>query len=393
MKSSTILQQIHDRYIQAFQAAPLLIKAPGRINLIGEHTDYNQGFVLPAAIDQSIYFAMGKSSDGQLRLRALDFEDELHYDLSTQAFQYTHSWGRYIQAIIEILLEKGHELGGLRGLFGGDIPIGAGLSSSAALCSGFLFGLSELFDLQLTRPNIALIAQAAEHRIGLNCGLMDQYAVLFGRREQALCLDCQNLTFDYFPLQLKEYTLVLLNSKIEHQLAVDSAYNDRREACETVVRHMQKDHPAVESLRDISSTLLEQYADQLPPLPMQRARYVLEENQRVQRMLVALQEGDVTQIGQLLWQSHEGLSKEYEVSTPEVDLLVALARAEPAILGARMMGGGFGGCTLNLVRTEGKTVALDRIMQAYAAQTGIHAEAYEVAISDGVKKVELTLTL
>ncbi len=383
-----MLQQIHEQFLREHGTKPLLIKAPGRINLIGEHTDYNKGFVLPASINKAIYFAFAKNAKAQFHVQALNFTDKLTYNLATSTATFTHSWGNYLQAIIELLQEKGYELGGLDCIFGGDIPIGAGLSSSAALCSGFLYGLSEMYDLQLSRQEIALIAQAAEHRIGLNCGLMDQYAVIFGKQGHVICLDCQSLEFDYFPIQLQNHSLVLINSKIEHQLAVDSEYNDRRQACEEVVDVIKKEHPSVESLRDVSFELLEKYRPQLAPLLVQRAHFVLSENQRVQQTILALKKGALQEVGQLLSLSHEGLSKAYEVSTSEVDLLVALAEQEEAVVGARMMGGGFGGCTLNLIKNSGKAEALERIVAAYKVATGIQAEVYEVEIGDGVKKVE-----
>ena len=290
-----MIERIHNEYKATFNALPILVKAPGRINLIGEHTDYNNGFVLPAAIDKAIYFAMGhQPGQEEINIQSGNYKDRLVFNAAIETNGNVPTWGSYFKALLQLLNERGHDVRGINCIFGGDIPIGAGLSSSAALCCGFIYGLSKVLDFSITKSEIALIAQEAEHRIGLNCGLMDQYAVLFGMENQAFCLDCRNLEFNYLPIELQDHSLVLINSKIEHNLAIDSAYNDRRSACEAVVKYIAKDRPEIQSLRDISLEELSSYKEQLDPVHFNRAWFVLEENQRVMDTVKALQENNLS---------------------------------------------------------------------------------------------------
>ena len=279
-------------------------------------------------------------------------------------------------------MEKEIQVPGINCIFGGDIPIGAGMSSSAALCCGFVFGLSELLDLKIEREEIALIAQEAEHRIGLNCGLLDQYAVLFSQANRSMFLDCQDLSFEYCPTDLGPYQFILVNSKIEHQLAVDSEYNKRRESCERVVA--AANDPAIQSLRDLSLAQLYELKNKITDKDFQRANYVIKENERVLETIDALKKGEVEIVGQLLFEAHTGLSQEYEVSTKDVDALVNIARKSPYIIGARQMGGGFGGCTINLVRKSKLVEVKKMILADYKKATGIQGEIYEVDLVNGV---------
>jgi len=378
-----MIQEIQQAYISKYGHTPLLIKAPGRINLIGEHTDYNNGFVMPAAIDKAIYFAIGKEAGRtETFIQAINYNETLSF--GGEQKKETPSWGNYFKAILEILKEKGHAIEGINCLFGGDIPIGAGLSSSAALCCGFIFGISELYDLQIPRTEIALLGQQAEHRIGLNCGLMDQYAVLFGKEKQVFRLDCNNLKVDYFPFKPEGYSLVLINSKIEHQLSEGSGYNERRASCERVVAHLAKENSTIKSLRDVNFEMLQNAKADLDATDYQRTNYVLEENQRVEKMMAALENHQYEEVGNILLNAHEGMSKAYDISLPEIDLLVSFAEAESTVLGARMMGGGFGGCTINLIANENKADTLNAIQMKYQAATGITSEAYEVKIGEGI---------
>ena len=376
-----ILRQFRTRFGQE----ALLVQAPGRINLIGEHTDYNLGWVLPGAIDKSLWFALGLHPDPrQYQMIAADL-GESHAFRAAAAFAPERAgWPEYVQAVVWVLEQEGYPLKGLRGVFGGDIPMGAGLSSSAALCCGLIFGISALLGLDIPRPDIARLAQAAEHRIGLQCGLMDQYAVLFGQQGHLICLDCKTLAFERFPLQLNEYTLVLINSRIKHELAAGSGYNVRRQSCERVVAQLQQANPGIGSLRDVDAPLLAAYRDRLDPVDYRRAAYVLAENQRVLHSVAALQQNDLRELGRILFEAHEGMRTEYEITVPELDLLVDLARAEPAVLGARQVGGGFGGCTLNLIRRADKEAVLERMTGAYAQHTGIRPDIIEVHTRDGV---------
>lgn len=382
-----MIEAVKRLYEDRFGKQPILVKAPGRINLIGEHTDYNNGFVMPAAIDKAMYFAMGKQNAGNLNtVCSVNYKEEISFTITSE--NTLPAWGRYLKAILTIFSDRGLSIAKINCILGGDIPVGAGLSSSAALCCGFIFGLSDLFDLNLSKKEIALIAQEAEHRIGLNCGLMDQYAVLFGKEDHVFCLDCQTLGLNYFPMKLEDYALVLINSKIEHELE-GSPYNDRRNSCEAVVAIIAKDHPEVKSLRDVKKNLLVLYKEQISSLDFIRAKYVLEENERVTQMIKALEQARFAEVGEILFRGHQGMSEEYDISLPEIDYLVELARAEPAILGSRMMGGGFGGCTINLVEKQNSTRALRIIKEKYLAKTGIEAEIYKIKLCDGLQKVEM----
>ena len=381
---------MHSTVISTFQRLynkkpTLLVRAPGRINLIGEHTDYNNGFVLPAAIDKHIEFAFDASEEEHVHIFSLDYDEPLQFTLTDDAPSTIPAWGRYLKTATQELQERGYELKTFRMTFGGDIPTGAGLSSSAALCCGFVYGLSELFNLNISREEIALIAQATEHRIGINCGLMDQYAVLFGQPDQVLFLDCQRLQYQHFPLELGDYTLVVINSMVQHELAAESGYNERRASCERVVAQVQSDHPEVKSLRSVSRSLLESYRNQLSTEDYRRASYVLDENQRVQDTVAALQRGDIREAGALIFRSHTGMRDDYQITTPELDTLVALAQ-EHGALGARMMGGGFGGCTINLLEKKTKEVTVQRIERAYQQEFNLLPEVYELSLSGGVER-------
>lgn len=383
-----ILQKnIRNLFQENFGQESFLVRAPGRINLIGEHTDYNLGFVLPAAIDKQLYFAMGNNTEATLCIKSLNYQNEVIINPANCILSAESSWKRYFEAMTLELTSRGYRPEGVHAVFGGDIPIGAGLSSSAALCCGFIFGLSELLHWNIPREEIALIAQATEHRVELNCGLMDQYAVLFGKADEVICLDCRDLTFRYFPLKLDGYKLVLIDSQVIHELAADSGYNQRRASCENVVGRIAKDISAVQSLRDIDEATLAKYQSFLDPIDLKRAFYVLKENQRVLEVMEALEKGDIFAVGQRLFASHDGLQHEYEVTTPELDFLVTQARIEKNILGARMVGGGFGGCTLNLMREENWEEVIQRICEAYQKKTQIQATFHEVSIRAGIDLV------
>lgn len=379
-------EKILAAYQSRFDGIPLLVRAPGRINLIGEHTDYNQGWVLPGAIDKCLWFALGPS-ETNCRLAALDVQEETTFSLGDLHPAGTN-WAAYVEAVVQELGGRGYAVNPFQGVFGGDIPLGSGLSSSAALCCGLISGIARLSGFTLDRPEVALVAQAAEHRIGLNCGLMDQYAVLYGRKAQLILLDCKSLDVQYFPLETGDYSLVLLNSCIKHELAAGSGYNERRQSCEAVAAHIRQQHPEVESLRDVTADLLEAARPALDPDDFRRAAYVLAENDRVHRTVAALQRNDLETVGSLLFDAHAGMRHEYEVTIPEIDLLVDLARAQSGVLGARMMGGGFGGCTINLVKTAKKNTILENIIEGYRTQTDIQPEVIDVRVSEGLQVLE-----
>lgn len=365
---------------------PLIIKAPGRINLIGEHTDYNEGLVLPASIEKGIYFAVSANKVDTIRIETfLTQPEKIEFKLNGTHEKFNSFWGNYFKAIIEILVSKNYPLKGMDCVFGGDIPIGSGLSSSAALCCGFIYAITKISGKVLSREDIALIAQKAEHKIGLNCGLMDQYAVLFGKKGNAFFLDCKDLSHSYIPINLEGYSWVLINSNIKHNLAVDSEYNKRRLSCESIVKKVQQRKPNVNSLRDVTLEDLQIEADNSDAIDIKRAKYVIEENERVRRMMKALTKGDAQEVGNILKEGHWAMSTQYEITTSELDSLVTIGEGLEGVIGSRMMGGGFGGCTINLIQTSKLESSISSLLEGYKNQTSIDAEYYHLAIADGVK--------
>ena len=368
---------------------PILIKAPGRINLIGEHTDYNQGLVLPASIEKGIYFAVSGNEENNIQIESfLTQPEKIVFQLNGEHKVFESFWGNYFKAIIEILIAKDYPLKGMNCVFGGDIPIGSGLSSSAAICCGFIYAITQVSEKEISREDIALIAQEAEHKIGLNCGLMDQYAVLFGKKGNAFFLDCNDLSHKYIPINLDGYSWVLINSNIKHNLAVDSEYNKRRVSCENIVKQIQAYRPQVKSLRDISKDDLVKVKNKVNEIDIQRAKYIIEENDRVLQMMQELTAGDAIAVGNVLKDGHWAMSTEYEITTTELDHLVKIGEELDGVLGSRMMGGGFGGCTINLIETKSLDESIKALLRSYKNKTGIDAEYYHLAIDDGVKVFE-----
>ncbi|MET6990908.1 galactokinase [Sediminicola arcticus] len=365
---------------------PYIIKSPGRINIIGEHTDYNLGYALPASIEKSIYFAINKNNSLYFQIEAFLAEPEkITLSINGKGHSFNSFWGNYFEAILHILVERKYPIQGLDCVFGGNIPIGFGLSSSAALCCGFTYAVSVVLDIKIPREEIALIAQEAEHKIGLNCGLMDQYAVLFGKKSHALFLDCKDLSYAYIPINLKGYSWILINSNIKHELAVDSEYNLRRKSCEEVVQKLKKANARINSLRDVSIKDLMKIKNLLPETNFKRALHVIQENERVLKMIDALKTGNAQLVGSILLEGHISLSTKYEVSTKELDFLVEISQKQEGVLGSRMMGGGFGGCTINLIKHEYLATAVKDIIEAYRTQTGIEAVYTHLEIGDSVQ--------
>lgn len=365
---------------------PYIIKSPGRINIIGEHTDYNLGYALPASIEKSIYFAINKNNSQYFQIEAfLSQPEKITLSINGKGHSFNSFWGNYFEAILHILVERKHPIKGLDCVFGGDIPIGFGLSSSASLCCGFTYAVSAVLDLKIPRKEIALIAQEAEHKIGLNCGLMDQYAILFGKKSHGLFLDCQNLSYAYIPINLKGYSWILINSNIKHELAVDSEYNLRRKSCEHVVQKLKQSNARINSLRDVSIKDLIGIKSHISYTRYKRAFHVIQENERVLKMIDALKAGNAQLVGSILLEGHKSLSKKYEVSTKELDFLVEIGQKQEGVLGSRMMGGGFGGCTINLIKDEHITIAVRHIIQAYRSKTGIEAVYNQLEIGGSVQ--------
>lgn len=378
-----MIERIADTFRHRFGSDPIGVRAPGRINLIGEHTDYNDGFVLPAAIDREMYFALAPNGRSEVRLLAADLDQTYTYSLG-QEQPCDLGWPNHIMGVTRVLEQESVSPQGFDCVFGGNIPIGAGLSSSAALEAGLLFGLDQCMGWGLSRPEMARLAQAAENRfVGVNCGVMDPFASLHGKAAQVFRLDCRSLDYAYFPCRQDTHTWILCNTQVSHSLA-GSEYNLRRAQCEAGVAAIARDHPGVTHLRDVSPELLAAYAGSLEPLVFQRCAYVVEENQRVLQACEALAAEDWEKVGTLLQASHTGLSEAYEVSCPELDFLVDTALRLPGVLGARMMGGGFGGCTLNLVLRDEAAPFKSALARAYQQRFGVDPPFYQVSMVDGV---------
>ena len=384
MIKSQITEYFKENYSNSF----ITVKAPGRINLIGEHTDYNLGYVLPAAIEKAIYFSVGLNYTNTINIETfLSSPEKISFNLNGQTKGFEAFWGNYFKAIIELLAQKKYPLKGFDCVFGGDIPIGYGLSSSAALCCGFIYALSKIINQEIPKEKIALIAQEAEHKIGLNCGLMDQYAVLFGKKSNALFLDCKDLNHKYVPINLEGYSWILINSNIKHNLAVDSEYNKRRASCEAVVAQVALSKTNTSSLRDVTLSDLVKVKHQVTAVDYKRANYIIEENERVLKMITSLEKGNAESVGEILVEGHWAMSKEFEITTEELDDLVSIGMKIEGVMGSRMMGGGFGGCTINLVRTEVVKEAVAELIANYKKQIGIIADVYRLEIGEGVDVV------
>ena len=381
-----LLSALTNSYRGLFHTAPtLLICSPGRVNLIGEHTDYNEGFVLPAAIDKAIYLAIGPRSDNELHFVAHDLEQTFAGLLSQ--LDHTNTWADYLLGVLDQFQRAEHVLGGLNCVFGGTIPMGSGLSSSAALENAVGFAVNELFDLGLDRMALLQLSQKAENEfVGAKVGIMDMFASMMGRAGHVLKLDCRSLEHAYAPLLMDDVRIVLCDTRVKHSL-VTSEYNTRRAECEAGVRYLQVFYPEVQSLRDVTMAMLDEHLKESNPHLYRRCGYVVQENQRVLDGVVALEAGDMATFGQLMYASHAGLSHQYEVSCPELDLLVSLARHQPGVLGARMMGGGFGGCTINLVRKDALNAFTKEITADYFAQTGKDTYLHVCKIEDGTRLI------
>ncbi len=366
-----------------FGEPSVVVRSPGRVNLIGEHTDYNQGFVLPAAVDRGITLAMAPAAGRRCVLSSLDMRDEVEADLDDLSPR-TCRWPNYLLGVVDQLQKAGYPLAGFALAFGGDLPIGAGMSSSAAVECGIAYGLNELFDLRIERAKLAVLAQAAEHAfVGLQCGIMDQMASLMSRSGHLMLLDCQDLSLRFIPFDA-QVKLFLCDSQVDRALA-DSGYNERRSQCEAAVALLQREIPAIRSLRQVSLDLLEEYRVDMDPVVYRRSRYVIEENARVLAACDALHRRDLAAFGQLLARSHEGLSKDYEVSCPELDVLARTAMTLPGVLGARMMGAGFGGCTINVVEPDCEDSFLRGMAGAFA-QIGKHTRIHACAPCAGTAR-------
>lgn len=369
---------------EKYQGEPIVVNAPGRINLLGEHLDYNLGQVMPAAIDKRIQFVISANGTDYFSITAFDLNQSRTFKINELVPE--KGWLTYLKGVVQGIKNRGKEVGGVNCVFGGDIPGGAGLSSSAALCCGFAFSLNEIFDLNLTRKEIAEIAQFAEHEFaGVKCGIMDQYASLFSEPDHLLLLDCRSMEHQLIPFRQEIFSILLVDSKVKHSLA-DSAYNDRRKSCEEGVKILNRRYGQVNSLRDVTLKQLGEIRAEMDEITFSRCEYVLQEMERVRRGAEYLVNDDLEAFGQLMYASHQGLSQRYEVSCVETDYLVDLAK-DFGLIGSRMMGGGFGGCTINLVARDQQSAFSEFVYSQYKNRFGIEPEIYPVKTARGVHRV------
>lgn len=374
--------KLRTAFTERFSSNPIFYASAGRINLIGEHTDYNGGFVFPGAIDKYIMTAININGTDKVRLYSVDMNQYTEFGLREED-KPAEQWACYVFGVCREILKRGFEVKGFDAVFAGNVPLGAGLSSSAALESCFAYALNDLFnDNKISIFELALIGQSTEHNYcGVNCGIMDQFASVFGKKDCLMRLDCRSLEFKYFPFKPVGYKLVLVNSQVKHEL-VDSPYNKRRESCERVAKTL-----GVETLRDADMSMLEAAKNQISDEDYKRAVYVIGEKQRVLDVCEALEKGDYETVGQRMYETHHGLSKDYEVSCEELDFLNDVAK-ECGVTGSRIMGGGFGGCTINLVKEELYDTFVQTAKTKFNEKYGIEPIIIDVVISDGAHKVE-----
>lgn len=384
---NSIAKQLKEKFESRFHSKPLIVRSPGRINIIGEHTDYNNGFVLPAAIDKAIYICISRRADDSIVLYSEDFNEEHQSNINCLQRSEKH-WPNYILGVADQLLKRGYKLSGFNLNIDGDVPIGAGLSSSAAVECATALAFNHLFGLNILKSELAFIAQKAEHEFaGVMCGIMDQYASLNGKKDHVIKLDCLTLESEYVPLKLEGYKIVLLNTNVKHSLA-SSEYNTRRHECAEGVEMVREHDMKVTSLRDVSLQMLEQFVKHKNLVVYHRCKYIVEENQRLLSACEDLKAGNMQGLGEKMFKTHDGLSKEYEVSCKELDFLVDSVRNDPNVLGARMMGGGFGGCTINLVKENAIDELIDKLSTHYEKEMNKKLSAYVVQTDDGSSIIE-----
>lgn len=379
-------ERIFEVFQNLFSKNPLIAFAPGRINLIGEHTDYQEGFVFPAAVEQGIFVAIGRNQEGHCRLYSLDFEEEYTFSLDSISPKKSH-WANYVMGMLSQLKQAGFAPQSFDMVIGGTIPVGAGLSSSAALSIAIGTAITSLYGYQVSKKSLVLYAQKSEHLYaGVNCGIMDPYASAFGKKSHALLLDCRSNSHKEVSIDLGHFQLVLVNSKVKHSLA-DSAYNKRRLACEGSVEILKIGFPEIKTLRDIALSDLKKVEKILPEELFPKAKHVITENQRVAEAAESLRLGDLITFGKLLNASHASLDTDFEVSCAELNFLASQAQSMPQVLGSRMMGGGFGGCTLNLIAKEFLVEFKNQIQNSYEKEFGISPDFIEVELSDGASVI------
>ncbi len=380
-----LAQKVQEIFAKKFNRPCRIFFSPGRINLIGEHVDYNDGFVMPCAIDKGMYYAIAPNETDIINIYSREFDEMLTVKVNN--IKPDEEWKNYVLSVMNEFQLAGKKIKGFDCVIGANIPSGAGLSSSAALEGGLAFALNELFAYGYSREKLAFLCQKAEHGYPkVNCGIMDQYANMFGKENEAILLDCKKLKHDYLPLELGEYSIVLINSKVHHALAA-SAYNTRRSECDTGIKII-RENSSFKSFRDIgNSEVLQRFEEKMGKYVWKRCTFVVDEIQRTREAAKLLKHKKIKEFGALLFKSHDGLSELYKVSCAELDFLVKQARSNEDVIGARMMGGGFGGCTINLVRTTGKEKFIESTLAAYKKEFQNAAESYDVVTSEGTHEV------
>jgi galactokinase len=379
-----LIQHTIKRFEKLFQKKPEhIFLSPGRINIIGEHVDYNDGFVLPAAINKYICFAISKNKNSECVLVAKDLNEAYSFDIKDKLQPVEKMWVNYIIGVLHQLKEKGLPEKGFTIVFSSTIPMGAGLSSSAALECGIAYAMNKMFQLKLSKEEIARIGQKAEHTFaGVNCGIMDQFASVFGKKNKVIKLDCTTLAYEYHKADFKEYQLVLFDSCVKHT-HLTSGYNDRRNEVEQGLAIIKANYPEVTSFRNCTEKMVLSLKNTLSEIIFNRCLFVVQEIERVPLAIKALSNGNINQLGELMTKTHYGLSELYEVSCPEMDFLVTEALGEAEVVGARMMGGGFGGCTINVVKKETADNVIQKLTKAYKLKYNIDLKAYKIKIAKG----------
>ena len=379
------VDELRQQFRETFQAEPRVFSAPGRVNLIGEHTDYNEGFVLPMALDRRTYVALAERDDRRVVCRSEGYAREVTFTIGPD-LQPDADWANHLRGIAAVLIGDGVELTGANMVIASDVPVGAGLSSSAALAVAVGYALLQIVRQPFELVALARAAQRAEHLFaGTRCGLMDQLAACFGRVGHALAIDCRSLEYRAVPLELAGATLLVANTMVKHDLAAGE-YNNRRAECEEGVKHFQSMRPGIRALRDVTPDDLNAAADRLSPRVLRRCRHVVTENVRTRKAITALERGELHEVGRLMRASHESLRDDFEVSCAELDLLADLANSCDGVYGARMTGGGFGGCTVTLLRRDRLESVVGTLTQEYERATGLTPDLYACDAGPGVRE-------
>lgn len=378
------LEKVEAKFRELFNESSLIFRSPGRVNLIGEHTDYNMGFVLPASIDKAIYFAITPRNDDQCVFHSIDFNECIQHPVSRIHHQEKH-WANYLLGVVDQIQKLGHTIKGFNCVFGGNIPIGAGLSSSAAIEAGLAYALNHIFNLGIQKLELVKLAQRAENEfVGVKCGIMDQYINIFGAANKVLRIDCRSLEYDYHPFGREDLRIVLCNTMVSHSLA-SSEYNKRRSECEEGVKILKSHNPYINYLRDANIDEIEKFKSEFPTVVYNRCKYVIEENDRLLKACEDLDRNDFIAFGKRMYGSHAGLRDLYEVSCKELDFLVDIAAKQPGVFGARMMGGGFGGCTINIIEHNKVNEFISEVSGKYQIEFGKKPDTYICTIENGTR--------